>query len=670
MYSLTETSLSTLTWPNHLADSYFGAPFIDIDQERTAPVPHRHIHGGFEGTESRFSFYFPLEGYEGRFFQHVSPVPQDENLAVLEPGTDNKISSAIASGAYFIETNGGGLAAADPTSGMDPTIGAYRVSAAATQFSREVARVLYQAEHHPYGYLYGGSGGAYRTMGTSENTDGVWDGFLPYVPGTPMAIPNVFSVRMHAQRVLRHVFPQIVDAYDGGGDPAALDLTAEERAAFDEVTRMGFPPRSWFDWETMGMHSFGVLYPGVMAADPTYFEDFWTKDGYLGADPNSSIHKDRVQLPTTIVDFLADRQTPADKHAAGSVDESYQYAATGSLSVHSLKLADSLTEPILGALLIVTSGEAAGTVLRLSGMDADVAHLEPGQDGDLARLRVGDSVVIDNSGFLAAQTYHRHQIPGPEYSVWDQFKDAEGRPLFPQRPNLLGPMFSQAASGTVPTGHLNGKVIMIASLLDHEAFPWQADWYRERMSEYLGGSVDESFRLWYVDNALHGDDGPQAHPDRTVSYIGALQAGLRQLAAWVEKGIEPAATSAYEVRDGQVSIPETAAERRGIQPTVDVTIGGADTATVRAGQKVTLQVHAEAPSPSTIVEVRPVFGGQLGDPVAITPGPAVSLELAYSTKDVGTHFVAVRVAAQAEGDEECQYAHVFNVGRARVNVVD
>ena len=354
MYSLTETSLSTLTWPNHLADSYFGAPFIDIDQERTAPVPHRHIHGGFEGTESRFSFYFPLEGYEGRFFQHVSPVPQDENLAVLEPGTDNKISSAIASGAYFIETNGGGLAAADPTSGMDPTIGAYRVSAAATQFSREVARVLYQAEHHPYGYLYGGSGGAYRTMGTSENTDGVWDGFLPYVPGTPMAIPNVFSVRMHAQRVLRHVFPQIVDAYDGGGDPAALDLTAEERAAFDEVTRMGFPPRSWFDWETMGMHSFGVLYPGVMAADPTYFEDFWTKDGYLGADPNSSIHKDRVQLPTTIVDFLADRQTPADKHAAGSVDESYQYAATGSLSVHSLKLADSLTEPILGALLIVT----------------------------------------------------------------------------------------------------------------------------------------------------------------------------------------------------------------------------------------------------------------------------------------------------------------------------
>lgn len=437
MYSLTETSLSTVTWPNNLADSYFGAPFIDIDQERTAPVPHRHIHGGFEGTESRFSFYFPLEGYEGRFFQHVSPVPQDENLAVLEPGTDNKISSAIASGAYFIETNGGGPAAADPTSGMDPTIGAYRVSAAAAQFSRDVARVLYQAEHRPYGYLYGGSGGAYRTMGTSENTDGVWDGFLPYVPGTPMAIPNVFSVRMHAQRVLRHVFPQIVDAYDGGGDPAALDLTEEERAAFDEVTRMGFPPRSWFDWETMGMHSFGVLYPGVMAADPTYFEDFWTKDGYLGADPNSSIHQDRVQLPTTIVDFLADRQTPADKHAAGSVDESYQHAATGSLSIHSLKLADSLTEPILGALLIVTSGEAAGTVLRLSGMDAD------GPSGTRAGRRFGAVERGRLSCYRQLRVPRRPDLPpppdtGPRVFGVGTVQGCRGPPTLPAASTSLG----------------------------------------------------------------------------------------------------------------------------------------------------------------------------------------------------------------------------------------
>jgi len=32
-----------------------------------------------------------------------------------------------------------------------------------------------------------------------------------------MAIPNVFSVRMHAMRVLKDKFPQIVDALDAGG---------------------------------------------------------------------------------------------------------------------------------------------------------------------------------------------------------------------------------------------------------------------------------------------------------------------------------------------------------------------------------------------------------------------------------------------------------------------
>ncbi len=39
----------------------------------------------------------------------------------------------------------------------------------------------------------------------------------------------------------------------------------------------------------------------------------------------------------------------------------------------------------------------------------------------VAKLKVGDSVIVDNSNFLAIQTYHRHQVPGKEYYVWDQF---------------------------------------------------------------------------------------------------------------------------------------------------------------------------------------------------------------------------------------------------------
>ena len=59
----------------------------------------------------------------------------------------------------------------------------------------------------------------------------------------------------------------------------------------------------------------------------------------------------------------------------------------------------------------------------------------------LRRVAVGDEVLIDNTAYLAFQTYHRHQVPpGDEYPEWDQFR-AGGRPIYPQRPQLLGPRF-------------------------------------------------------------------------------------------------------------------------------------------------------------------------------------------------------------------------------------
>src|SRR3546814_6473440 len=42
-------------------DSYFGRPFIDADEMRDDPLPHRYIHGGFENTDTRFAIYFRSE---------------------------------------------------------------------------------------------------------------------------------------------------------------------------------------------------------------------------------------------------------------------------------------------------------------------------------------------------------------------------------------------------------------------------------------------------------------------------------------------------------------------------------------------------------------------------------------------------------------------------------
>ena len=269
-----------------IEDTLFAEPYVDIQEWRDTPIRHFYVRGGFEGTNTRYSYYLPeADGYEGRFLQHVTPVPDSENLAQSTPaGPFNKFGFSAASGGYFVETTGGG--SIDLTQGSqalaDSTITAYRANAAAAQFSRHVARQFYNTEDRPFGYYYGGSGGAFRTIGAMESTSGVWDGAVPYVSGSTMAIPNMSTVRMQALRVLRDKFPQIVDALEpgGSGDPYA-GLTPCEASVLREVEAMGFPMESWFGWRTMGLHGFAALYGGVSQADPTYFQDFWNTPGEL-----------------------------------------------------------------------------------------------------------------------------------------------------------------------------------------------------------------------------------------------------------------------------------------------------------------------------------------------------------------------------------------------------
>src|SRR3546814_14984402 len=99
----------------------------------------------------------------------------------------------------------------------------------------------------------------YTTLFRSENTQNVWDGAVPYVLGSPMAIPSMFTVRLNAMRVLGSKLDGVVDALDAGGsgDPYA-GLNPLERSTLEEVTRMGFPPPAWYAWRTMGPHAFEI----------------------------------------------------------------------------------------------------------------------------------------------------------------------------------------------------------------------------------------------------------------------------------------------------------------------------------------------------------------------------------------------------------------------------
>ena len=152
------------------ADALLKEPYVDVDEWRDVPLRHRYVHGGFKETETRFSFYFPpKDAYQGRFFQYITPFPDNENLSQGAKGEEDKIGFSISNGAYFIETNGGGRIDFSKPGASDRTIGAYRANAAAAQFSRVVAKALYGGTR-PFGYAFGGSGGAYRTVGGIEST--------------------------------------------------------------------------------------------------------------------------------------------------------------------------------------------------------------------------------------------------------------------------------------------------------------------------------------------------------------------------------------------------------------------------------------------------------------------------------------------------------------------
>ena len=697
--SVSAQSLVGKSWDFQYGDSAFTEPYVDVDEWRDQPVRHHYIHGGFKSNGTRFSFYFPAkEDYDGRFFQYITPMPDNEYIVQNLPMNEyNSIAFSLENGAYFIETNeGGAIDFSNPMAG-DPTIGAFRANAASAMFSRLVAKELYACDR-PYGYCFGGSGGAYRTAGCIESTQGVWDGAVPYVMGSPYAIPNVFAVRMHAMRVLDKKLPRIVDAMEpgGSGDPYA-GLNEEETQALKEATAMGFPLKGWYGYKEMGVHGFIVLYPTVVMMDQAYFnEDFWNKPGYYGHDHPESFEGYRIQQPTRIKRFVYTDEAvrigliaPISEADRGSADKSWVAAGGSSDKPVAVELTDPLQiVQFLGGDLVVTSGEANGIAFQLSNINSTMAAFGPTvSDGDLAKLKVGDEVRVDNSNFLAVQTIYRHQVPDGHLAGWQLFEDADGKPVYPQRPMLLGPVFTQGAAGTLPTGNIHGKVILCCSLMDREAFAWQGDWYRQQVAWSLGPWTDQNMRLWYTDNALHGDQEDQLD-DKThaVPYNGVLQQALLDLSQWVEKGIEPALSTDYRIENAQVVVPETANERRGIQPVVKATILGDDKKglisydgkriDVKRGASVEIKVVAEVPAGQGKVMLAQVsYDGKdysekidLSNAIYSVDGSRVEFTICHQFKDKGTFFPTVRVASQRKVDPSSPFARIYNLDRIRVVV--
>ena len=266
-----------------------------------------------------------------------------------------------------------------------------------------------------------------------------------------------------------------------------------------------------------------LLIDNVMKWDPEYFEDFWTVPGYLGFDPPESLARSRVQLKTTVTSLVMRDEAmtlglPLPRLLNVPARRDGRGRPVQGLSATNLD----------GATLTVTSGAASGRVLSVVDVVDGVLVTGFGPDNSqgLTGVSTGDHVTLDNAIFLASQTFHRHQVD-PDYPQWDQFR-AGDRSVYPQRPKLIGPRYVRYGCGSVQTGRFAGKMIVVQNLMDEAAYPSQADFYRKMVQRVLGERLDDHYRLWFVDHAMHGHptvaegDARPVRTTRVVSYLGVL----------------------------------------------------------------------------------------------------------------------------------------------------
>jgi len=560
-------------------DPQFAKPVIDSETDETSPVAHHRIRAHFEGTNIEFNVYFhakqDLGKWEGRFFQYTYPTaftPEEDTSRA----DDRAIGFALSSGGYAVQAGNKSLALG------------YRHTAAAAKFAETLAAKYYGSTRTISGYLYGPSGGSYQTIGATENSTGVWQGFVPMVQGVPQPTSYNFLGRSAAELILGNKAGQIRNALlpGGSGNPYA-GLDPAEEAMLREVHALGIPWKGWeFPDYLLGrsdQYPQGLDSDAPLSFDPTYANDFWNTPAYLGTEVSPLGNRVRAELAT-----------------------------------------------------------------------------------------MGDTV--GNRWNIANRFYYRYQTP-PASEGWvglQQFLKADGTPLYPQRP-VKDPGFSGFVSGnTAFDGSINGKVIVVDNLYDTDALPQHADWYRQRVQASLGHAATDNYRIYYNDHADHQNapvTGERAK--HLVNWYGMAEQALRDVAAWAENGVKPPASTNYHVSDAQVVVPENAAARRGIQPTVDLTVQGKESTSINVGQTINLRAKAQVP-PGAGAVVKAEWDLD-GDGVythapLVRVGSVVTLQTNVAFDKPGTYLVALRVSSERTGDPTATFALAQNLDRVQVVV--
>ena len=696
---MTDTSLDCDGY--EVADGFFGRPYIDLDEQRDAPYPHRHVHGGFADCDTRFTISFPDRSeWQGRMYMPLEGAHAGHEDVFGGPMGEmiGGLAMMVRLGGYMVESNMGHIGDdIDPKGGDDPTIYGWRAAAEAGRFSKYISRQVYGEEPH-HSYVWGGSGGGRRSPLVLENAPDVFDGALPFMGGGDVrpfpaterikgAQVMSFACMFNVQRLLRDPAKalRLIDAMQPGGSGDPFEgLTSHECEELASLYRQGFPIGDEFMIFTpMGQIWLWTSIADLLVEqDPDYFEAFWSRPGYIGHDQPEVVAGDLIDVTTTVDrvvtarDLISDPAFSGDEYLLMRVMAGIMAGDEATLDAPYAIQIKGLPEGYrLGTGIQMVSGQAKGRQLYCIGTAGDLFAGDGHGEANLERFRgvqAGDEVRVDNRKFLAFCYFHRHHIM--EDAQFDSLRVA-GRPIYRQHPvPLMSPLM-----GVSYTGHYEGKLLWIHHTHDSSLWPSQGIIYESAVLAAQGAeAAAERFRLQWSEHAEHV--GPAVLPSSPlrssstwlIDYRPIIEQGLVDLAAWVEQGVAPAST-AYEYRDGQVSLPASAAERGGVQPVISVTADGAERVEVRAGTPVTLEARVEVPAAGgRIVGLKWDFDGQ-----GAFPKPEEGIDgsrtegtfrITHTYEKPGTYFATALVETHRDGDVSATHRRLPNLASARVVV--
>ena len=682
-------------------DSFFGKAYIDVDEWRDTPVRFRYVHGGFEGTDTRFSFYLPeAQMYQGRMYQALAGGSGGNETAVLNAlrqydqigvTPPRSLIGAFQLGGFLIESNQGHIGNDMSGTKGDVTIVAYRATTETARFARILAAAMYGAPPK-FCYLYGGSGGAVRSINTLERVPDIWQGAVPIVAPSDMS-GILFSPLANVVRLLgQEQKDRIDDAVDvgGSGDPFA-GLNGEQADALRMLYRMGFPTDVGFSDPSEMVTVWVYNQPVINQLDPTYWSDFWTKPGYAGHDLPSA-KADRITIRAKVRRILTAGELAAYKPAIAVVDERGKGYRPGAPSPETADQPAAVILDIDSGLLsklgcsnfIVETGAAKGRERTITTVYGDALLLTGTDKENLEGIVPGDTILIDNGKFIAFCFYYRHHA-FPEFKEYGLLVK-DGVPIFPQRKVR----FKSEVSMQPFTWDVGArKLIFVSSFQDRGVFRSAIAADIDQIRRSKGQAfLDNQVRVWINEHAQHGGvaDAQPGRPvtrqrngtalnTRLIDYQGSVTRALKALTDWVETGKAPLPNTNYRYDDeAQVTLPAHAADRLGVQPVIELRANGVSKrVAVKAGQPVRFVAIGEAPPDTGVITTAEWDFESAGtfdhkDDMLTGRDAKVTISAEHSYARPGTYFATVRMFSTPVGEPADSMFRLPNLGRIRVVV--